>query len=194
MAAAGTFIGEVQRGWQRLLGLSWRGKAVVVLILLGVPTVFILCSYVTVPWATQPSTKHVSYSALLDGQPSSVLAPWMEDHPVDFRLLRITESAEADQKRLVIAMDVRTETNHTPHLSCQLGFTDGGENFSVDENGFVVAGDPVEDAEIRHGRLAIDAVFLIPATARPLFLEVKLDGGGCSAIHGCQEGTFVFEP
>jgi acyl-coenzyme A thioesterase PaaI-like protein len=120
----------------------------------------------------------------------------MEDQSVDVRLQRITEieMPDADRKRIVIAMEIRTETRYTPNLSSKLGFTDGGVSSSVDESTFVVAGDDVEDVEIREGTVSLEAEFLIPATALPVFLDVKLDGGGCSAITGCQEGRFIFDP
>jgi hypothetical protein len=195
MAAAGTFIGEIQRGWRRLLGLSWRAKAAALLVLLGAPILLILCTYSVTPLVNQPPTKHVSYSALLEGQTSEVLAPRMEDQSVDFRLLRVTEVLEADdKKRIVIAMDVRTETNYTPDLSTELGFVDRGERLSVVERTFLVAGDEVDDVDIDDDRLSIEAVFVTPASAVLTFLEVRLDGGGCSGITGCREGRFIFDP
>jgi hypothetical protein len=198
MAAAGTFIGEVQRGWQRLLGLSWRGKAVALLILLAAATAFSVCNFVIVPWASQTPRKHVSYQQLLHGESSPTLEVWVEDSTVDFRVLEVRETTNGTSKRVMVALDVRSRSNDSHELSCRLGYLDDGQEGSTDAIEFVVNGTPVNDVDIATGTLAIEAVFLVPETARPTSLKLTLHfSGGVPVpfLPGTDyHGEFVFDP
>jgi hypothetical protein len=196
MAKPGTFVGELQRGWRRLIDLSWRGKALAALVLIGSAATIVLTVYVA-SWAQggRP-TKHVSYQSLLDGNPSPTLAVRMEDNSIDFRLRRISETTDGNSKRLIVSIDVRRRSNYKPELTCRLAYTDAGADFSANATRFTVSGTPVEHVDLDEKTLEIEAEFLVPETARPISLELNLFLGGLVPLLPGQHegGLFVFDP